>query len=193
MKINRVAIEESIHLSKGVARYNLVEMITFAMKKLAERGCQKTEQMLGSGHVIGMIMDAENISYIRDNLNELVCQLCNTANEINSGQNTCGIEESVAQFITKNYSNSEINVKIIADHFSMTPAYLSQKFKQRYVVSILDYIVRVRIESAQELLISSKESIEHIFTKCGYISETTFMRQFKKITGVTPGKFRGSE
>ena len=57
---------------------------------------------------------------------------------------------------------------------------------------MLEYINHIRVEKAKELLNSTKDTLDVISKKVGFTNVVTFMRVFKKHTGITPGKFRGT-
>lgn len=58
--------------------------------------------------------------------------------------------------------------------------------------TILDefYAVRARVQTAEELLVSSADSVEHIAERCGYNNTEHFIRQFRARTGTTPTGYR---
>ncbi len=58
--------------------------------------------------------------------------------------------------------------------------------------SAKDLLDNLRIEKAKKLLKYSTKSIGYIMDVCGFISENTFYRSFKKYTGVTPKEYRDS-
>ena len=63
-------------------------------------------------------------------------------------------------------------------------------FKKTTGKSVLTYITELRMEKAKELLIKTDCSIENITEKIGYFSVAHFSQLFKKIEGITPGKYR---
>lgn len=74
---------------------------------------------------------------------------------------------------------------------------ISRKTMDRISDSILDISAKelldnLKLENAKKLLKYSNKSIGYIMDICGYISENTFYRSFKKYTGLTPKEFRES-
>ncbi len=103
-----------------------------------------------------------------------------------------GIAKNVCQFIENNYFNTNINLNTVAEHFHISPSYLSKKFKEQYESSIIDYLYKVRIEHALPLLAQTNLKITDIALMTGFIDSNAFIRIFKKIMGITPGKYRES-
>lgn len=51
-------------------------------------------------------------------------------------------------------------------------------------------IITARINHAKFLLLQNRYTVTEIAEKCGYTNQFHFIRQFKKNTGITPGKYR---
>jgi len=69
-------------------------------------------------------------------------------------------------------------------------SYLSNLFSQTEGITIEQYIIHQRIEKAKELLIYDEKSLSQIAFDLGYSSTAHLSNQFKKITGLTPSKFK---
>ena len=180
-------IKENL-LSSHVSKYSLANMLMVALNHLAERNNTVYEQIQSCDDILKVIMTANKISDVKDKVSEFISKLCiiSEQNKVNDES----IEEKVAQYIEENFTDTEINVKIIADLFRMTPSYLSAKFKQKIGIGILEYINQVRIEHAKKLFLSTDLSIEAVYKRCGYVSKATFLRQFKKVCGMTPTAYK---
>jgi AraC-like DNA-binding protein len=55
------------------------------------------------------------------------------------------------------------------------------------------YLTRFRLEQATERLRRSNDPISAIALDCGYADQTAFTRQFRKVVGLSPGRFRRLE
>jgi len=96
------------------------------------------------------------------------------------------------KYIEKNYSDKNISVTEIAEKLGVTPQHLSKIFKEINGFGPLQYINSCRIEEAKKILINEPEiSVKDTTRIVGYYNEITFIRNFKNITGLSPGKFRG--
>ena len=51
-------------------------------------------------------------------------------------------------------------------------------------------VIRARVSAAKKMLRHSDMKISTISEKCGYKNVEHFTRQFKKLTGMAPSKFR---
>lgn len=82
------------------------------------------------------------------------------------------------------------NVSEMADRIHVSPGHLHLLYKQKFGISCMDDVIDSRIRKAKDLLIFSDHSIAEISYQCGYQNVEHFCRQFRKITGQTPGRFR---
>jgi YesN/AraC family two-component response regulator len=120
-------------------------------------------------------------------LNQILLDLCGYTRTL---VNDDHFGAATITFIEENYSNPNLDITMIAEHFSITSSYLSKKFKSRTGISLLDFINKTRVEQAKKALADSKTRISDIAEACGFINSNTFIRVFKKYEGVTPGRFR---
>jgi two-component system response regulator YesN len=74
--------------------------------------------------------------------------------------------------------------------FFINPSYCSYLFKEKTGENFNDFVNRIRIEKAKELLKSSPEKVYKIAKTLGYDNTKYFFRVFKKVTGYTPEEYR---
>lgn len=98
----------------------------------------------------------------------------------------------ISHFIDEN-CNEELLVDKICQRFGLSKKTLYRYSKSMLGLTTKEMIDIARIEKAKEQLRSGKNPISLICYNCGYSSETTFYRIFKKIVGVTPGEYRCGE
>lgn len=97
----------------------------------------------------------------------------------------------VIEYIKENY-HRHISLEEIAQITYMSKTYLSTLFKKETGYSISEYINGIRIERARSLLIDSNIAIVEIARMCGFEDQSYFTKVFRKTTGITPKKCRGS-
>ncbi|MBA3847221.1 MAG: helix-turn-helix domain-containing protein [Planctomycetes bacterium] len=68
--------------------------------------------------------------------------------------------------------------------------YLGERFKAELGVSVADYLNRLRIDRARELLAGSDRSISDIAVAIGFAGTSYFGKVFRKLTGHTPREYR---
>jgi len=95
---------------------------------------------------------------------------------------------------SKNYIHAHymepISLTMVANHVFLSEAHLSRCFKKEVGQNFIDYLVSVRIQHAQDLLLTTKHNMNKICEMVGYISLRYFYRRFKAQTGFTPQEYR---
>jgi AraC-like DNA-binding protein len=67
---------------------------------------------------------------------------------------------------------------------------LHQGFRQLFGARIKEYELRKRLEAAAHLLKQDDLTMQEITEKCGYSAQSSFVRAFKDVHGITPGQWR---
>lgn len=86
--------------------------------------------------------------------------------------------------------NEKISQDQMAEQVYYNLNYISKLFKRKYGMSIGNYIMEYRIETAKELLRQDKLSVTEIALQVGYGNFAYFSRLFKKKTGYAPVEYR---
>lgn len=97
--------------------------------------------------------------------------------------------EAALRYIEDNLGEP-LTLSRIADHVNFSKNYFSQLFKQSMGENLVDYIARIRINRAKELLLSSDYKVYEIAAEVGFESQHYFNRLFKTLVGVTPTEYR---
>ena len=88
-------------------------------------------------------------------------------------------------------TNLNLSLKDISQELNVHPAYLSREFSKHFDnLSFGEYIRKLRIEKAIDLLQSTKHSLSEIAYITGFSDQSHFTRIFKKHTGKNPSEFK---
>jgi YesN/AraC family two-component response regulator len=63
-------------------------------------------------------------------------------------------------------------------------------FREEMRISPWDYLARLSVDRAKELLLSTGDSVTNIATQVGFNDSAYFSRVFGKLAGVSPNEFR---
>nr|WP_252198399.1 AraC family transcriptional regulator [Clostridium sp. MCC353] len=74
--------------------------------------------------------------------------------------------------------------------FRISEGYLSSVFKEQTGTNFADYLEKIRIDQACELLKNEKMTINEIAQKVGYNSVQSFRRAFKRVKNMSPKEAR---
>ncbi len=70
------------------------------------------------------------------------------------------------------------------------PSHLARAFRKHYGCTVGEYARRLRIEFAMRRLRHSDDALTSIAQAAGFADQAHFTRQFRRITGATPGQYR---
>lgn len=93
-------------------------------------------------------------------------------------------------YINANYKNTDFNIPKLASVCKISTRYFGELFSVFFGVSPKEYIIRMRLEAAKNMLISSDGQISDIAESCGFSDVYYFSKVFKKELDETPSSFR---
>ena len=93
--------------------------------------------------------------------------------------------------LDKSY-NAPITIEDLSHEVALSPYYLIRKFRRIYKQTPHQYLMRLRIARAKELLRNSDLSITEICMAVGYESLGSFSSLFRKVAGLSPSDYRDS-
>jgi len=92
-------------------------------------------------------------------------------------------------FIRENYDRN-ISLDEVASEIGLNSSYFSKLFKDEMKLNYTDYLNRIRIEAGKKLL-KEGYSLVDAAQEVGFNDQSYFSKVFKKIEGISPGKWRG--
>lgn len=126
-------------------------------------------------------------------LKTLLIKFGETGDRSNSAQQTAEPHYSaLIELRAKIYRNPQLkwNVDTMSADVNMSRSYFQHIYREMFGVSCISDVISGKIEKAKEILSETSCTVSQVASMCGYDNEEHFMRQFKKIVGVTPTKYR---
>ncbi len=102
------------------------------------------------------------------------------------------IAQHIKRYIDENLSE-EISVASIARRFYLSETHVIRIFRDKYGVTPKQYLLRAKIENAKLMLIDTSLQIKEIAMIFHFADSYHFSHTFKRITGISPEKFRMRE
>lgn len=93
------------------------------------------------------------------------------------------------EYIQNHYADP-ITLTGVARQFHFNASYLSSYFTAHNGEGFSEYLNKVRLEKAMELLETTEKSISDISASVGYSDQSYFTKVFKKQTGISPSRYR---
>ena len=97
--------------------------------------------------------------------------------------------EKVFEYINQHF-NERIELSTLAELVYMSPNYFSAFFKQCTGFSPIEYLNKMRVSKAIQLLKSEDSCISEIALDCGFNNLANFNKIFRHFTGTTPSSLR---
>jgi two-component system response regulator YesN len=94
----------------------------------------------------------------------------------------------VKHWVKEHYAE-QVSMKSIAASLYMNAAYLGSLFKTQTGVGFNEYVLRVRMEKAKEMLERTDMKVYEVASSVGYNDMDWFYEKFKQYTGVNPGDY----
>jgi len=102
------------------------------------------------------------------------------------------LRERIEEHIEAHYGDPNLNNSSIADSLGMNAAYVGRFFKEQTGEAIPDFLTRLRVENAKELLADPGLKLHQVGELVGIPNSASFIRIFKKLCGMTPGAYRST-
>lgn len=122
-------------------------------------------------------------------LEKIFTEICAQSKQM-KGQRQNELIDRIQEYIEANYEKPELGLGTVSIAFGISEGYVSSLFKKQTSVGFNEYVEKIRMGKAIDLLKEDNESIETIAEKVGYNSVQSFRRAFKRIYGTTPKNYR---
>lgn len=104
-------------------------------------------------------------------------------------EKSLGAVEEAKAYIRNNYSK-DISLDEVSQAVNISPYYFSKIFKEDVGEGFVEYLTKIRMDKAKELLTTTEYSMKEICSMVGYADPNYFSRSFKKNVGVTPTEYK---
>lgn len=135
---------------------------------------------LSDNFLLNRLADALFYALVRDNIN--------SESGVLAGMNHAKLSKSF-ELIHNNYEQ-KLNVERLAEVAGMSRSAFSSLFKELIELSPAEYITQWRMTQAYRWLADESISTYEAAIRCGYESEASFSKAFKRIIGIGPGQVR---
>lgn len=95
----------------------------------------------------------------------------------------------IRKYIDHNYFTN-ITAESISLKFEISPRYINSIYKSKFHETPLQYLQKIRINRAKEMLVETDLEIISISFEIGYETLSSFYRTFRNLVGISPHKFR---
>lgn len=139
-------------------------------------------------NALDQLFRLETMADLRSFVASYLGEICDWVQEKRTGR-TGNVIESIRTYIGQHYAEN-LTIADIAGNVYLSQTYVSLLFKQETGETIYEYLMKVRIEKAKELLRDPHVKFYEVCQAVGYTDPSYFSKLFKKMTGFTPSAYR---
>lgn len=165
-----------------------IQSLSIQTVNLLLKHAHAKEEIIIIQEALSFVKRAPNFTVLKTNINQWMTKVFLILEKINQRDSVDPVE-AAKNWIMNNLGEN-ITIDKIAREIHMNSTYFCEYFKNQTGETILDYVTKVRIEKARELLLATDFRIYDIAQTVGYSDTKYFSKLFKKHFGKVPSKYR---
>ena len=134
-----------------------------------------------------MILSCRDYREAEEQMEYLFRTLCEE--EEDEGERPWRIKR-IERYMQDHYLENTLSLEQVADHFHITPQYLSGLFKKHFMQNFTTYLMLMRLDYTQKLMIQTKLTLQEIAARSGFTNYLALHRAFQRYENQTPGTWR---
>lgn len=167
--------------------YSLLNCVMGACAGEAEASLRLPEK--DTWHVLAELVDSAMPEEFTHSLSAAVNQICAEFSRLKQAREDQSVRQ-ILDFLEERCLDQDFSLDTLASRFGSSSGYWSRFFKERLGQNFSDYVWRLRLERAKQLLRDTDLAVKDVADRVGYIDTRSFIRKFKNAEGVTPGQYR---
>jgi len=190
-KYIHIAVEKSFFLkvakeAAGGSEYEFIRIHNAYSKQLLDLIGSFQREMMDHGESFPLMLEGICIQIVFQLLRDLSSDT--SENKSRLSKDNKYINKAI-QFMQEYYSTN-ISINDICKLIYLSPCHFKRVFKEQTGQTPYQYLVRVRLEKAKEILREKDYSIEEAARLCGFVNSGHFSTVFKRNTGMSPSEYR---
>ena len=137
---------------------------------------------------LSAVMGTEDFEELRLWFLERMTAVCTSIRNRKEEQSESAVTRA-QNYIQENFGK-DISLDDVSKEVNISPYYFSKLFKEESGENFIEYLTRIRMERAKEMLKNPELSIKEVGMRSGYGDPNYFSRIFKKQTDMTPLEYR---
>ena len=165
---------------------HFISMLNLAMSEL---GFTQLRSNLLNGALYNRMFGCRTIG----ELSQLLSKLAEDAADYVQGtrmKKTNQIVHDILSYLTDEFRNPDVSLSSVSQKFHLNSSYLSRIFKQEMGQGFTDYLLKLRIDEAVNLMNETDWKAYQIAEKVGIKDPYYFSHRFKKVTGVSIQEYK---
>lgn len=181
---------KEIKLPIRIVELSIVELLNLGYSVIKERQLGEPAPDKSFPVLYQKIKKTETVDEIREILMDfydgIVMQTARQSQELD--ENYSKYTAKAVRYIYQHYMEP-ISQQDVAGELGIHYAYLSKIFREDTGCNFTEYLNRIRIEKAKQLIAAQEYKIKEIYSMVGYNQYNYFFKVFKQQTGCTPSDY----
>jgi two-component system response regulator YesN len=165
--------------------FRLLEQFEILLKDMALEVGVPAQELDGS---VGVSPDFRDFAQFGRRFLELLNHYCDRIRHFSRTHGAFRIQD-IRDYIRQHYFE-DIRISMFTEKYFLSREYLMKLFKQEYGCGIYEYVLKVRMEKAKELLRDPNLKIRNVAEMVGYKDKNYFSKAFKHYCGLSPSDYR---
>lgn len=169
--------------------YLFVDIILTATQYISDMG-GKVEKLGPDVHEIEYLLnDVKSIEQIKEEMWKIFNTVL-TFRDNQANKERILVLQQAKTYLDENFADPDLKMHSVAQKYNISPSHFSTIFRQEFGITFRDYLSKLRINRAKELLRTTNLKSSAIANQSGFKDAHYFSFVFKKKTGLTPRQFR---
>lgn len=178
---------KSIHLT-GYVDEVIIKQVFYNFRNILLRVKLENYENMNSVE-IPVYEQSASVRNMFGGLSKCCSEICTVSRKVRE-TSKARFSESVCEFILENITNEELYAKMVANHFGISETTLQKIIHASVGKTFFEYVEDLRLEKAYQLLKTTSFTINHIACECGFSSQNSFYKAFKRRYHQSPGSIR---
>ncbi|MCR4689791.1 MAG: response regulator [Lachnospiraceae bacterium] len=168
-------------------RLKVLEFVLWS-EHLAYHKSGKTYRFRSRKDYLPSLLEIDDLERLKSWFLDKLTDACRNVT-LRAQRQTDNVVDKARSYIDENYSR-DISLEEVSRNADISAYYFSKLFKEGTGVTFIEYLTKVRIEKAKQLIAAGELSMKEICQQVGYSDPNYFSRIFKKNVGVTPTEYK---
>ncbi|OPA73582.1 hypothetical protein BVG16_27610 [Paenibacillus selenitireducens] len=189
-------VQETFHeamdrnLSPNLIRQLSFDLIVKSVQSVSSTGIDLHESMSQLESMYELINRSGNLKEMEMSVFQFLEEM---ASKIKAKRTLRGSNDTIERiliYIGEHFQENDLSLDKLAQEFHLSPTYISKQFKEYTESNFIDYLIGIRMDASQKHLACMNMKVNEIAEAVGYQNARSFIRTFKKYTGMTPLEYR---
>jgi len=178
------------NIDPEVLKLQILDLLTTLARSAINGGAKPKDIISIHLQYARELLMVENTKQMKQWFSEAMKQLLDRVLDDYNEATLQSIQKAII-FIDEHFVEN-ISLEQVASHVQLSPNYFSNLFKKTTGTSFIEYLTRLRVEKAKEILVNLNQTVYQVANAVGYHDARYFSRVFKSVCGKTPSKYRNS-